>query len=160
MRTLVILSLVFAACDDDAKTSDMSAAPDLSVAPDLLTVDLKPPPDLLQLPDQGPRMFTTQTVGVPADDLTSVFAASPSSIYVVGNNGVSLHSAGNGTWVPQNVGAGLHLGVWGSSAAKLYVVGSNGLSLHATGNGTWNPQTSGAGPSALGAVWGTATGAK
>ncbi len=86
--------------------------------------------------------------------LMDIWASGPNDLYVVGFDGMILHSTGDGVWTPQNSGTSEDLlTIWGSGPNDIYVGGS-GLILHSTGNGDWEIQASFA-DETIAAMWGS-----
>src|SRR5438477_52756 len=115
--------------DGDAQPTDGSATPGDGSSP----IDLSKPADGRVRLDGGVRDGDH-----PLDGAVTREGASATDIYAVGNPGVILHSAGDGTWTPQTspITTGKFAGAWGSGAGDLYVVGDAGT-LHSTGDGKW-----------------------
>lgn len=146
----------------DMAVRDLSVPPDLTV-PDLAVTppDLyHPPPDLpppdLLMPDlMPPPLWVPQSSGV-SDTLNGVWGSSATDVYVVGNNGVILHSGdGGATWQKRTSGTSKSLfAVWGADASNVWAVGYGGTILYSADGVTWNAQASATAESLL-AVHGT-----
>jgi hypothetical protein len=107
-------------------------------------------------PDAAPSRWRIESSGITAN-LHGVWAQS-GDIYAVGENGVILHSTGDGRWAAQTSGTAVELdAVWGSGPGDIYVVGAAGTILHSSGDGAWATQ-SGASTDNLHAVWGSGAG--
>src|SRR5262249_30748587 len=102
--------------------------------------------------------------------LYRIWGSSTLGLFVVGDKGAILHSAGHGaTWAAASPATDCPLqDVWGSDANDLYAIGGcdgllgspapSAIVLHSTdGGATWNVQNSGATKS-LGGVWGSGRG--
>jgi len=103
--------------------------------------------------DAGPGSWTAQSSGSSMYGLNAIWGSGAGDVYVVGNNGVVLHSTGSGDWTPQTTNGAYLTAVWGSGAGDVYAVGS--AILH-SGNGgaSWDVEV--ASPSSiLRGIWGS-----
>ena len=87
--------------------------------------------------------FIAQTSGTTSP-LYGFFGAGASDLYAVGDDGVILHSIGNGAWTPQTSGVTSPIdGIGGVSADEIYAVGDSGVLLHKyeAASTTWVKET-------------------
>lgn len=86
-------------------------------------------------------------------DLWSVWAASPTNVYIAGIKGTIKHWTG--TMADESIATNLVFStVWGSSANDVWVVGASGLIYHKVNGGAWTSVTSPT-TSFLYGLWGT-----
>jgi hypothetical protein len=105
----------------------------------------------------GGSTWAASAAGIPerAIPLNGIWGRSAKDVYVVGDNGVTLHYDGQ-TWsAPSAVTAAHLLGVWGSPDGNLYAVGDKGTILHYDGSG-WSAVPSGT-TEQLNGVWGSSS---
>lgn len=70
--------------------------------------------------------------------LRGVWGSSGHDVYVVGDGGTILHSAGDGNWSPQTSPKVVRFdGVAGASATDIYISGNLNTLLHGNGTGQW-----------------------
>jgi hypothetical protein len=109
--------------------------------------------DAQVLHSTGNGVWTAQPTGAAAP-LHSVFALSPSEVYVVGAGGTILRSSGNGEWTSLASGTKRDLfAVFAIAGAGAWAVGEQGLILRSAG-GVWAEETSGT-SDGLTAIWGS-----
>lgn len=89
--------------------------------------------------------------------LRGIWGSSATDIYAVGENGLILHSTGDGTWTTQGLAVFQLNDVWGSSATDIYAVGEDGAIYHSAGDGVWYLEDSHA-SAELRSVWGSGAG--
>ena len=90
--------------------------------------------------------------GLTEVSLLAVWAASPTSVFAGGQDGVIMRWTGGAWSLMSTPTQETIVGLWGSSETNVFAVGSNGLILHYDGT-AWSPMPSGT-TAALLDVWG------
>jgi hypothetical protein len=95
----------------------------------------------------GLGVFTPPPPAAPTPRYPTVYGIygfNENDIYAVTENGIIMHSIGNGSWQMQTSGVTTSLNaIGGASADEVYAVGDNGVVLHKYGasSTTWVPET-------------------
>jgi len=72
---------------------------------------------------------------VPVAEYRDIWGSSADDVYTVGDNGLILHSNGDGNWTAKNSGVSQDLyGIWGPHERMHFVVGEGGRIIRFTGN--------------------------
>jgi hypothetical protein len=90
--------------------------------------------------------------GLTEVSLLGVWAASPTSVFAVGQDGIIMRWTGGAWRTMQTPTSETLVGIWGASETDVYAVGSNGVILHYDGN-AWAAMQSGTTSTFL-EVWG------